>query len=236
MITNRDHYKVLAQVFKYPTDMNYVREVNNCHDLIREKYPDLASGFSPFVSFINDSDFFKIEETFNLTFHIQAICFLDLGYVLFGEDYKRGEFLVHMKTEHEKINHDCGCELADNLPNVLELMSLSEDDEFIKELGVRILIPSLEKMVKEFDQARIAMRHKIHKKNDRVVLDKEEITGNIYGNAIETLYAIAQRDFAGIAYDAGFQPEYGRNFLANCEGGCSTSSTTSGTTTTKISQ
>ena len=222
MIANREHYAMLAQLFKYPTDMSYVTKVNECYAMIQEKYPELAVEFSSFVGYINSSDFFKIEETFNLTFHIQAICYLDLGYVLFGEDYKRGEFLVHMKVEHEKINHDYGCELADNLPVVLELVSLIKDDAFLDELGVRILIPSLEKMTKEFDQARIALREKINKKKERVVLDKDENIGNIYGVPIRVLHKILLSDFANVKFDDNiFEPEYGRNFLA----GCSTCST-----------
>jgi hypothetical protein len=45
-----------------------------------------------------------------------------LGYVLFAEDYKRGDFLVKVKNEQRKVNNDCGEELADNLPNILTLM------------------------------------------------------------------------------------------------------------------
>ena len=135
---------------------------------------------------------------------------------------KGGEFLVHMKVEHEKINLDYGSELADNLPVVLELVSLIKDDAFLDELGVRILIPSLEKMTKEFVQARIALRQKINKKKERVVLDKDDNIGNIYGVPIRVLHQILLCDFAEVKFDDNaFQPEYGRNFLTNC-GTCST--------------
>lgn len=231
MTENLKYYNQLAKIFKYPSGPEYVAGVNEAFAMIREKYPELVESLTPFIEFINSNEPHKIEETFNLTFHIQAICFLDLGYVLFGEDYKRGEFLVHMKKEHEKINHDCGCELADNLPNVLELMALSEDKGFIDELGVRILIPALEKMIKEFDMARIALRQKIYQKKERVVLDKDEHIGNIYGAPIRVLSEILQRDFAGITFNNGdFEPEYGRNLLTNC-GTCSTSHTPQATTT-----
>jgi hypothetical protein len=99
---------------------------------------------------------------------------------------------------------------------------LLKDEAFLDELGVRILIPSLEKMTKEFDQARIALRQKINKKKERVVLDKDENIGNVYGVTIRILHQILQRDFAEVKFeDDSFQPEYGRNFLTNC-GTCST--------------
>lgn len=53
---------------------------------------------------------------------------LDLGYVMFGEDYKRGAFLLNMQIEQQKINNDCGTDLPDNICNVLDLMTLSKDD------------------------------------------------------------------------------------------------------------
>lgn len=233
MISDFKHYSQLAKIFRYPSGPEYTEGVNECYAMIRTNYPDLAPLFQPFANYINTHQAYEIEETFNLTFHIQAICFLDLGYVLFGEDYKRGEFLVHMKKEHEKINLDCGCELADNLPNVLDLVSLSSDFTFINELGVRILIPAMEKMSKEFDMARIALRQKIYKKKERVVLDKDEHIGNIYGAPIAVLSNILQKDFAGITYtNNDFVPEYGRNLLTNC-GTCSVSHTPP---TTTISQ
>jgi len=219
---NRNHYTILAQVFKYPTTENYVADVNAANKMLKDLYPELAGVVEPFVDFVNTNDMHRIEEVYNLTFHIQAICYLDLGYVLFGEDYKRGEFLVNMKKEQEKIGHDCGYELPDNLPLVLELFSITKDVEFVQELAVRILIPALEKMVKEFDMARIALRQKIYMKKEKVILDKDESMSNVYGAVVQVLYQILQKDFQGITFNNDdFQPEYGRNFLINC-GTCST--------------
>lgn len=230
MISNRDHYKLLANLFRYPENETYVSGVMECLEMIRQNYPDQYLKVGPFANFIRNNDMHKIEETFNLTFHIQAICYLDLGYVLFGEDYKRGEFLVNMKREHEKIGHDYGCELADNLPSVLQFMAISEDNTFINELAVRIVIPALEKMTKEFDMARIALRQKIYKKKERVVLDKDMELGNIYGVPMQILFEILQGDFAGISFNTNdFVPEYGRNLLLNC-GSCSTHTNQSPTT------
>ena len=62
------------------------------------------------------------QEYYISTFDVQAICFLDIGYVLFGEDYKRGIFLVNIKKEQIKAGNDCGSELPDHLPNILTLL------------------------------------------------------------------------------------------------------------------
>jgi nitrate reductase assembly molybdenum cofactor insertion protein NarJ len=54
----------------------------------------------------------EYEELYTKTFDVQPICYLDLGYVIFGEDYKRGAFLLHMQEEQQKVNNDCGTDLV----------------------------------------------------------------------------------------------------------------------------
>ena len=48
----------------------------------------------------------KWEEIYTRTFDVQAITTLDVGYVLFGDDYKRGELLVNLNNEHTKAGND----------------------------------------------------------------------------------------------------------------------------------
>ncbi len=147
----REQYISLANLFRYP-DEDYKKNVSECAKMLKENYHEAYSEILPFVQFVEANGLYEIEEVFGKTFHIQAICFLDLGYVLFAEDYKRGEFLVKMKDEQRRANNDCGDELADNLPNVLTLMAIMKDEEFLGEFAVRIVEPSLEKMLAEFDQ------------------------------------------------------------------------------------
>ncbi len=62
------------------------------------------------------------QELFTRTFDIQAPCCLEVGYAIFGEDYKRGHLLVQLQSLHQEFNNDCGSELADHLTNVLTLI------------------------------------------------------------------------------------------------------------------
>ena len=52
----------------------------------------------------------------------QVLATLDIGYVLFGDDYKRGELLANLNQEHRKANNDCGTELADHLGICVETL------------------------------------------------------------------------------------------------------------------
>ncbi|MCK5105911.1 MAG: hypothetical protein KAR17_23975, partial [Cyclobacteriaceae bacterium] len=95
---DKTQYHLFSELFRYPVK-GYQDRVNQCMSLLQTKYPDAASEMQRFVDYINSKSLESIEEVFGKTFHIQAICYLDIGYVIFGEDYKRGEFLVHMKQE-----------------------------------------------------------------------------------------------------------------------------------------
>ncbi len=217
-----EHYKLLANLFKYPGE-DYKVNAKECASYIKENYPESYTEFAPFFDFVAADTLDNIEGVFSRTFHIQAICFLDLGYVLFAEDYKRGEFLVKMKNEQLIANNDCGTELADNLPNVLTLMSLLKDQDFLEEFAVRIMKKSLGKMLEEFDVARMELKDKIRMKKQKVVLDEDAVNKNIYRYAINGLLNVVNKDFNDDKYnDPVIVPTLGGDFLSGCTTSCHT--------------
>ncbi len=219
------HYSAIADIFRYPEKDTYKHLVNNLGNILSDKYPTAYKEILPFIEYVNNNDFYTVEEIFTKTFHIQSICYLDIGYVLFGEDYKRGEFLVQMKKEQEMANNDCGTELADNLPNVLKLVTLIKDQQFLNELSVRILIPTIKKMLDEFEASRIALKDKVRKKKQKVILLENNKDINIYQNVLIALSNILTTDFSSVSYnDPIIKPSIGGNFLNDC-GSCSTSDT-----------
>ena len=219
---NRDQYNKLANLFRYP-DESYKQNVAECAKMLKENYHEAYAEILPFLQFVETKDLYEIEEVFGKTFHIQAICFLDLGYVLFAEDYKRGEFLVKMKDEQRRANNECGDELADNLPNVLTLMAIMKDEEFLEEFAVRIVEPALSKMLAEFDTARMELKDKVRKKKQKVILMEDMQNKNIFQYAIQSLLYVVKEDFKSIVYnDPEIVPTLGGNFLKSCSTGCST--------------
>ena len=219
----KEQYLALSEVFLYPKE-GYGEKVAYCMQYLETHYPEAATTFRRFADYIKTKSLHDIEEMFGFTFHIQAICYLDIGYVLFGEDYSRGEFLVNMKREQENINHDCGEELADNLPHVLHLIAVSKDQEFIEELAIKAVIPAVEKMLEEFEAGRLALKRKITKKKQKVVIMEDVTNGNIYQNAIQAVLKVLTIDFEGVDYKEDPITDYQPTpvGLANaCGGGCS---------------
>jgi len=221
---NLDHYKLLGEVFSYPTPETKGR-IKQVKNLLDERYPEAGAEFTRFSEFMENSTESEVEEIFGKTFHIQAICFLDLGYVIFGEDYKRGEFLVNMKKEQRENNNDCGDELADNLPNVLNLLAIHKSESFVNELMVMIMIPAIEKMLSEFDERKTQIREKVLNKKQKVIIMKDIKDGNIYKNALSAILMVFKKDFEDIKYESEVEiiPAYAKAFVhSDCGDGCNT--------------
>lgn len=191
---NRDHYTLLANLFKYPEE-NFKLHVKENQDFIDKYYSEAGKELQIFSEYIHNHSLNEERELFTKTFDVQPICYLDLGYVMFGEDYKRGAFLLSMQSEQYKINNDCGTDLSDNICNVLTLMAKSEDDAFVEDLVWTIFIPSVKKMMAEFDSARIDLKMKVLRKMHRAIIQEELNHGNVYKNCFSALLEVLKKDF-----------------------------------------
>ncbi len=202
---NYDHYLIFADLFRYPGP-NYLERVNACQAMLDKKYPDIAPELLRFKEYVASQTQDTLEELFTRTFDVQPICYLDLGYVIFGEDYKRGAFLLHMQEEQLKVGNDCGTDLSDNLCNMLTFYTKTDNQELREELAVKIMLPGIEKMVAEFKQARIELKMKVLKKMHRAIIQEELNQGNVYKELFNTLLAVIRKDFEHVSFDKVLDP------------------------------
>jgi len=133
--------------------------------VLNDLYPDTIADFKEFSRYVNSTSHEELEELFSRTFDVQAITTLDIGYVLFGDDYKRGELLVNLNREHREAGNECGSELADNLSNILKLLPKMKDHEIRNELIEKLIMPALEKIINEFNAENVNLKNKIYKKS-----------------------------------------------------------------------
>lgn len=172
---NMKHYSLLANMFRYPEN-SYKMQMGELNEFLKTNYPDVISTFNSFYNQLSDIN--KINEEYYLkTFEIEGICCMDIGYVLFGADYKRGDFLAKISHEQKESNNDTGIELADHLPNVLSLLPKHKDLEFVNELSYGLIIPSVKEMLKKFTD-----------------------TDNYYKQAFEVLLKILETDFNNLPF------------------------------------
>jgi len=171
------NFSIFGNLFRYP-DGSTNSKLLELQKIIAQDYPAALDLISAFIEHQNSINIDERREYYIKTFDVQASCYLDIGYILFGEDYKRGEFLVNLAKEHKKANNNCGSELADHLPNLLSLLDKTEDKNFAEELAYCLMIPAMKEMLKTF-------------------VDK----GNIYKSALEILLIVLEKEFADLEYE-----------------------------------
>jgi len=189
-----DHYDGMAKLFAYPGPSFFI-DVRQVVDFLKERYPSAAEDAQYFYDHLPHQDLDSMQELFTRSFDVQAITTLDAGYVLFGEDYKRGKLLSNLNREHAKAHNDCGMELADHLPNLLRLIAKSNDAELIRELAGEILAPALQKMILEFDPRRQVEKNKLYKKHYKTLIELSAHNAAIYSYALKALFSVLKQDF-----------------------------------------
>ncbi|MCZ6701727.1 MAG: hypothetical protein O6940_01660 [Ignavibacteria bacterium] len=194
---NINHYEKLAQLFQYP-NTDYKENVKEAETVLTELYPETLSTFKQFSDFVSNKSLDEITEIFTRTFDVQAITTLDVGYVLFGDDYKRGELLVNLNREHREAANKCTDELADNLSNLLSLLPKMQNHDIRDELVEIILMPGLIKIINEFDTKSIDLKNKVYKKQYKTIIEQSEDFGRIFLLPLMVVYKIIENDFGYI--------------------------------------
>lgn len=188
------YYENFADVFNYPNESLRKIVINN-QNLLEENYPEAAEEFIHFTNFSKSTEIHEWEEIYTRSFDVQALTTLDLGYVLFGDDYKRGELLVKLSKEHNKVNNLYYNELADHLPNVLRLLGKLKDEDLIADIISLILQPALTKIASEFQTKHIEKKTKIYQKHHRTIIEQNKTYFLIYQYPIRVLLMMIKKDF-----------------------------------------
>lgn len=189
------NYELLARLFEYPENESFKNNFSDVNNYFRKTFPEAALSFQPFIEFAESASIVEIQELFLRSFDVQSITTLDIGFILFGEDYKRGKLLVHLNEEHRKAGNDCETELSDHLPNLLRLLPKVKDAEMQTEIATLLLLPAIEKMISEFSVEKIEKKDTVYKKHQKVLLEYSQNFRTIYQNCLWPLFLVLQRDF-----------------------------------------
>jgi len=111
---------------------------------------DLANDF---VRAVENLSLSELQELYTRTFDLNPACALEVGYHLFGENYKRGEFLANLRETEAPFDLGQARQLPDYLPVLLRLLPKLQDQELRASLIAECLIPAIEKMLTTFKDA-----------------------------------------------------------------------------------
>ena len=145
MQTNRI-YDALAAVLMYPGE-DYIARVDAA---IFAAPPEIAWMLQEFADELDGRNTIELQELFTITFDLNPVCSLELGWHLFGENYDRGLLLVKMRRLLAQHGIDEGGELPDHLSSALRLIARLDDDAR-RDFAAAIVLPALGKMLDSFN-------------------------------------------------------------------------------------
>lgn len=191
---NYAHYSHAAELFDFPGPELAARG-RALLGFLRENYPAAAVEVEHFLDAIPEKTL-DLQELHTRTFDVQSLTTLDIGYVLFGDDYKRGALLSNLSREHAQAENDCGRELADHLPNVLRLIPKLKDQNLLDELVSQILVPALMLMIREFEPGRIEKKNANYQKHYKTLIDPACASDStVYCRALKAVMHVLAKDF-----------------------------------------
>ncbi len=193
-------YDVLAELVAYPTDELRDRLSWATRDC--ERVSSAASAaLGRFAELAPIDDLVALRELHTRTFDVQALTCLDIGYTLFGEDYKRGALLAGLSREHTAAGVDCGLELGDHLSNVLRLIPRMADVALQRELVEVLVVPALRAMIREFSLERIEKKESLYQKHHKTLIEVSEgERRTAYRALLDAVLAFVEEDF-GVAVE-----------------------------------
>jgi nitrate reductase assembly molybdenum cofactor insertion protein NarJ len=169
---------------------------------LRERYPQAAAelaalslGLLEAGDVLGRSGLAEVQEIFTRCFDVQPVTTLSVGYIMFGDDYKRGELMVHLRREQRAAGVDCGNELPDHLPNILRLLAVWPDRVIVEEFVTEILHPALVRMLAEFDVQRTAQRERLYLRHFKTVIAVSTGRATLFARPLRALLSVLRSDF-----------------------------------------
>jgi nitrate reductase delta subunit len=149
-------YGQLARLFEYPGE-DYLVAVRECFEMMQGEDPEVARLLAEFSVGIESTNTYELQEIFTRTFDLNPACTLEIGWHLYGEDYKRGEFLVKMRVRLRDLEVPESSELPDHLTQALRLFGSMQSDE-AAQFASELLLPALDKMLAAWKENHNAFR------------------------------------------------------------------------------
>ncbi len=130
------------------------------------------------IKYFKDTDLIELQKQYVNLYDINPCTHLYAGYVILGDDLKRGVLLQKLKEEYNQCHIDLKNELADYIPLLIKLISKHKDEILRRELIQYLLLPALDILVNNMEAS-------IYK--DLLIILKEYLIVNVEKNTEITL-------------------------------------------------
>ncbi len=133
---------LLAAAVEYPTP-DLPSQAWDCAVTLQAIHWRAARRMVRFARFVAQTPLPTLEERYAATFDLRPVCYPYIGFHLFGETYKRGEFLARLNERYRERGFDVVGELPDHLGVVLRYLARTPDPALLEEGA----IPALQRMI-----------------------------------------------------------------------------------------
>jgi nitrate reductase delta subunit len=150
-MTHASHpYELLAELFEFPT-ARALATAERCGLQLSLRNPEATRAVARFASWVAGSELVQIEEEYARTFEAQPGGCLEVGYQLYGDDYRRGLFLMRIQAAAHAHAIAPGDALADHLSSMLRLLARMSIFEDPRTLADESVLPACARLLASLD-------------------------------------------------------------------------------------
>ena len=143
----------LAGLFMYPGKFDIHRAVLEILKTVPETLPECRSELLKFRALIDAMSGERLEEIYIGAFDVASETCPYIGYQVFGDNFKRGEFLVGLKTMFRKSGFADESDLPDHIAVLLKFIAaIGETTPEVPELVSYAIHPAVEKIIRSMEQ------------------------------------------------------------------------------------
>ena len=135
----------IAELLRYPGDHTQALAASLADAAMATGHP-CQEHLEAFALSARGMDLRELQEAFTRSFDLNPECSLDVGWHLFGETYRRGQFMAMMRHHLQAHGISEGSNLPDHLPNLLDLGTRLERQDAM-DLVDDCILPTLEKLL-----------------------------------------------------------------------------------------
>ena len=144
-----DCYASLARMLDYPAGKDGMLADHATVSRFLQK-KEIESPLAPFARFVESSALAKLQEEYVATFDFNPAVALYLGHHLFGDNQKKGAYLIRLKQEFGRHGFTPpGSELPDHLPLVLGFLAYlarNAEDRIRRPFISECVLPGVERL------------------------------------------------------------------------------------------
>ncbi|MDH5559442.1 MAG: hypothetical protein OEY59_01145 [Deltaproteobacteria bacterium] len=137
-----------SRLLEYPSQ-DLDETAKGLSSTLSKSNPEIEEEFNPFLGYIEDHTLSRMEEIYSTNFDISPTCYIYAGHQIFGEGFKRSEFIIGLKAKFREFNFDWGNELPDHFAILVKFLAEIElFEDTAMDMINDCLMPALSKMLK----------------------------------------------------------------------------------------